>query len=215
MIGTRKLIEAIGRASQRPHSFLSASAVGYYGDGGEQPLTETSPPGRTFLATVCVDWEREVQHAEALGVRTAIVRTAVVLGPGGALAALLPLFRLGLGGPVGSGRQWFPWISRQDLVRLYLFLLEGDHRGVFLGSGPQPVRQAEFARVLGAALGRPALVPTPAFALRLALGEFASELLESRRCIPERTLAVGFTFTHPTVGEAIRSALAEPARAGK
>lgn len=208
VIGTRKLVEAIAQASQRPRRFVSASAVGYYGDRGDDELTEESPPGHSFLADVCVRWEEEAKKVGPLGVSWAIVRTGVVFGEGGgALAPLATLFKFGLGGPVGSGRQWFPWVSLIDTVRLYQFLLERDDEGVFLATAPEPVRQAELAATLGKVLGRPAVLPAPAFAVRLVVGEFASELLESRRCLPRKTTAAGFQFEYPRLMPALRVAL--------
>ncbi|MFN8533727.1 MAG: TIGR01777 family oxidoreductase [Dehalococcoidia bacterium] len=209
VIGTRKLAEAIGRADRRPNCFVNASAVGYYGDRGEEFLTESSLPGQAFLSHVCAHWEGEARRVGDLGVRWAVVRTGVVLGDGGALDVLKRLFMVGLGGPLGSGRQWFPWITRADIVRLYRFVLESDHQGVFLAATPEPVRQKEFASVLGKALGRPAVLPAPGFAVRLAAGEFASEVLDSRRCVPRETIAAGFEFEHPHLPAALRSALGE------
>jgi uncharacterized protein (TIGR01777 family) len=174
-------------------------------------LTEESPPGRSFLADVCVRWEAEARQVESFGVSWAIVRLAVVLGyGGGALGPLTTLFKLGLGGPIGGGRQWFSWVSLQDTVRLYQHLLESDHQGVFLASAPEPVRQGEFASALGAVLGRPAVLPAPALAVRLVAGEFASELLDSRRCLPRGTLAAGFHFEFPRLMPALRVALRKP-----
>ncbi|MCS6801507.1 MAG: TIGR01777 family oxidoreductase [Chloroflexota bacterium] len=208
VIGTRKLVEAIERAGQRPRRFVSASAVGYYGDRGDEELIEDSPPGRSFLAEVCQRWEAEAKQVGPLGVSWAIVRIGLVLGEGGgALAPLTTLFKLGLGGPIGSGRQWMPWVSLEDTARLIHFLVESDHEGVFLATAPEPVRQAEFASALGKVLGRPAVLPAPAFAIRLVVGEFAAELLDSRRCLPARTTAVGFRFEYPRLVPALRAAL--------
>ncbi|MCS7002149.1 MAG: TIGR01777 family oxidoreductase, partial [Dehalococcoidia bacterium] len=207
VIGTRRLVDAIGRAPVKPKTLVSASAVGYYGDRGDEPLPETAGPGSGFLATVVIDWEREAQRAETFGVRVALARISVVLAQdGGALASLRTPFSVGFGGPVGSGQQWFPWIHLDDCVGLLQHCIERDDMvGPINVVAPGIVRQAEFARELGRALGRPAIVPAPSFALRLMLGEFSSTLLGSQRQIPERALATGYRFQYPTLPEALRS----------
>jgi uncharacterized protein (TIGR01777 family) len=145
-----------------------------------------------------------------MGLRVAIARTSVIFGPErGAASAMATPFRLGLGGPMGSGRQWFPWISLADVVGIYLMLIDSDHAGVFLATAPEPIRQADFAKTFGKVVGRPAVFPAPAFGLKILLGEFANEVLDSRRCIPERTLAEGYQFVYPDLAAALRVALEE------
>jgi uncharacterized protein (TIGR01777 family) len=209
--GTRRLVEAIRRADPRPRVLVSTSAVGYYGDRGEEELTEASAPGDDFLAGVCREWEEEAQRAEALGVRVARLRLGVVLArDGGALGAMLPAFRLGLGGPLGDGRQWFPWIHRADVVGLYRLALENEAAsGPILAVAPETVRQAEFARSLAVVLRRPAVLPAPAFALRLLLGEFAGRLLDSQRVVPARAQTLGYSFRYPRLVPALRAILTD------
>jgi NAD dependent epimerase/dehydratase family enzyme len=187
-----------------PHALICASAIGYYGHRGEEQLAEDSPPGAGFLAGVCRDWEAEALRAEGLGLRVVRLRTGIVLDPGGgALVSMLPLFRTGLGGPMGSGKQWWSWIDSRDLVALIQHALEHEVRGALNGVSPEPVRQRDFARALGRALHRSALLPTPAFALRAALGGFAEELLASRRIEPRAALGCGFTFHWPRLEPAL------------
>lgn len=202
VIGTRSLAEAI-EASGREVRVVSASAVGYYGDRGDEVLREDSAPGTGFLADVCRDWEA-VAPAGA-----AVIRTGIVLvGSGGALAKQLPLFRLGLGGPLGSGRQFWPWISLHDHVRAVLFLLDNPQiTGPVNLSAPEPLPQKDVARALGKALHRPAVVPVPGFALRLVLGGFASELLGGQRSVPAVLEREGFGFDHPDIASALAWAL--------
>lgn len=203
---TRRLVEAMGKAEKRPSVFVCASAIGYYGDRGEERLSETSAPGDDFMAEVCKDWERAALDAEALGVRVVCIRIGVVLGPkGGALAQMLPPFKLGLGGPIGSGAQWFSWVHIADLAGLIVHAI-GDTsvRGVLLGTAPEPVTNKEFTRTLGRVLGRPTILPIPPFALRLRFGKAADVMLASQRCVPEATLASGFTYRFPELEGALR-----------
>jgi len=191
--------------------FLGASAIGYYGPRGDEDLDETAPAGDDFLAELCRDWEAAAAPAAAAGVRVAHVRIGLVLGPGGALARMLLPFRLGLGGPLGSGRQQQSWIHVDDLCGLFRLVLERDDlTGPFNGTAPAPVSQREFARTLGRVLGRPALLPAPAFALRLALGEAAGVLLTGVRALPRRAQAAGFRFGQPTLEGALRALLERP-----
>jgi uncharacterized protein (TIGR01777 family) len=192
-----------------PSVLVQASAVGYYGDGGAEPLAEDHPPGHDFLAEACVAWEAATAPVEELGVRRATVRTGVVLDPtGGALARMLPPFRLGVGGPLGSGRQWLPWIHHADETGAILFLLESaGARGIFNLCAPQPVTSAEFARALGRQLHRPSFLAAPAAALRVALGEMAGALLIGQRALPRRLLAAGYTFRFPELPGALRDLL--------
>jgi uncharacterized protein (TIGR01777 family) len=192
-------------AARKPQCFISSSAVGYYGASQDVSFHEGSPPGRDFLAQLCVDWEGSTAAAAHAGVRCAIIRTGVVLGRGGgALAQMLLPFKLGLGGPIGNGRQWFSWIHMHDLVSMYTSILENSGAsGVFNGTAPNPVSMKEFARALGRALHRPAVLPVPGFALRLALGEVADILLTGQRVLPRRALEAGFIFRFPELQEAL------------
>jgi uncharacterized protein (TIGR01777 family) len=206
ILATRSLVAAIRQTSPPPPLMLSGSAVGYYGDTGERIVTETDPPGNDFLAEICAAWEREARQAEAAGTRVALMRTGIVLAKdGGALARLLPLFKMFVGGPLGSGRQYWPWIHRDDWVALVAWLIgRPDARGPFNGTAPNPVTNAEFSKALGAALNRPSSLPAPAFAMRIALGEMADAmLLGGQRVIPERALSEGFRFTYPELDAAL------------
>jgi uncharacterized protein (TIGR01777 family) len=212
---TRNLVEGMRSLpeSERPRVLVCASAVGYYGDRGEETLDESAEPGSGFLADLCVEWEAEARRAEALGVRVVSVRFGVVLSnEGGALAALGPLFRLGLGGRVGHGRQWFPWIHRDDAVGLVLRAVgDATWTGPFNAVAPGAVRNSEFTDTLARTVGRSAWLPVPAFALRAALGELSGELLGSRHVVPARAAAAAYAFAH----EALHGALAaELAREG-
>jgi uncharacterized protein (TIGR01777 family) len=195
----RALIDALAKRDRRPSAYVSASAVGYYGASETVTFDETSAPGNDFLSGVCVAWEAEADRAATLGMRVAKVRTGLVLGAdGGALAKLLPLFKLGLGGIVASGRQWYPWIHIDDQVGIYLHAIDGTD-GVLDATAPNPVRNADFTRALGAALHRPTLFPAPAFAVQLVLGEGASVVTEGQRVLPTRTLATGYRFRFETI----------------
>lgn len=201
------LVDAIGRAGTKPRVLVSASAVGIYGDRGAEVLDEESTPGRGFLADVCMAWERSVEAVEPHGVRRVSVRLGVVLARGGgALAKMLPVFRAGLGGKLGSGQQWFPWIHLDDAVGILLHALDdGRARGALNAVSPGPVTNEEFTRALGHALHRPALFTVPRAALALAMGEMGSVLLDSQRVMPKRALEQGFAFRHPGLDEALRS----------
>jgi uncharacterized protein len=201
----RRYLEALRSVADRPRAYVSASAIGYYGTSRTGTFTETSPPGIDFLARLCTGWEAEARHAATLGMRVAIVRTGLVLGAeGGALAKLLPLFRAGLGGIVGDGKQWYSWIHIEDEVGIYLHAIDGAD-GVFNGTAPNPVTNREFTHALGAAVHRPTLVPLPAFAAQLVLGEAATVVTAGQRVLPERTLASGYRFRYPELDEALRS----------
>lgn len=204
------VMDAIGRAAAPPAVLVQASAVGYYGARGTEPVEEFAAPGANFLARVAVAWEASTAKAEALGVRRAIVRTSMVLGPGGALAKMLPAFRLGLGGPLGTGRQMVPFIHLDDEVAAMAFLIKTPGlSGAFNLAAPEAVDSRGFARALGQALGRPAFLPAPAFALRLLLGQMAEEvLLSGVQARPARLLASGYHFLHPTLAGALEAALA-------
>jgi uncharacterized protein (TIGR01777 family) len=202
--GTRNLVSAMRGTSVS--ALISASAIGYYGDRGETELREDDPPGEDFLARVCVDWEREARAAEAQGTRVVCGRIGVVLGDeGGALDKMLPIYKAGGGGPIGGGRQWWTWIHIDDLVAALLWSI--DHEtlaGAVNLVAPGVCRQREFAAALGAAVRRPAFIPTPAFAIKLALGGFAVELLASRRVLPGVLEEAGFPFAHPEIAGALR-----------
>jgi hypothetical protein len=204
---TRNLVERMAGLpkGRRPGALVCASAVGFYGDRGEEEVREDARPGQGFLADLCVAWEAEAQRAAELGVRVARLRFGVVLArAGGALPVMSLAFRLGLGGRIGSGRQWFSWVSHEDAVALALRAVDDvDFAGAFNVVSPAPVRNADFTRALASALHRPALLPAPAFAVRLALGELAGELLGSRRVLPARALALGHRFAQPDLGSAL------------
>ncbi|HEX5065753.1 MAG TPA: TIGR01777 family oxidoreductase [Myxococcota bacterium] len=203
----RELAHACGglAPAERPRVFVCASAVGYYGDRGEEILDESSPPGNGFLADLCVDWEAAAADVEAHGVRRVSLRFAVVLArEGGALAQLARVFRLGLGGRVGNGRQWFPWIHVDDVVGLVRAALERDDwRGPINAVAPECVRNAEFTRALARAVRRPALFPVPAFAVRAALRDLAGELLGSKRVVPRFAETHGYAFAYPQLEAAL------------
>lgn len=207
--GTRRLVEAMGAASPRPRTLISASAIGWYGDRGDEILDEGAPVGEGFLAEVCADWEAAAAEAEGFDARVIRLRIGIVLGPGGgALAAMLPPARAGLGGPMGSGRQWWSWIHRDDVVGLILHGLEHPTlRGPVNATAPEPVRQGDLARALGAALGRPAVLPTPGLALRALVGGFSSELLGSRRVRPAAATAADYRFRFPDLAAALTDLL--------
>ncbi len=214
VIGTRNLVQGIVQAATKPRVLVSASAVGYYGDRGEEELTESARPADDFLARVCVEWEQEALAAEKAGVRVALARTGIVLGSGagGALEKMLTPFRLGAGGPLGSGRQWMPWIHVADLARLYLHAAEATSIvGPMNAVAPNPVRNSEFTKVLARQLHRPAFMPAPYFGLRLVFGEFAQVLFASQRVIPRVALDTGFVFQYPELAGALREILAPAA----
>lgn len=213
VLGTRNLLAGIAAlpAGQRPRTLVSASACGYYGPRGDEIVTEGDGPGSGFLAGICVAWEREAQAAEALGLRVCRIRTGIVLDPGGgALGRMLGPFRLGLGGPAGGGRQWLPWIHRDDLVALYLRALDDDSwHGPYNATSPEPVTNAAFAKALGHALRRPALLPTPAPVLRALFGEMASTITTGQRALPQAASAAGFEFTWPELDGALADLLGD------
>lgn len=202
--GTRNLVEGLKRSSARV--LVSASAIGFYGDRGDEELTEDSAAGTGFLADVCREWEREAQAATC---RTVRVRIGIVLGPGGgALSKMLTPFKLGLGGRLGSGRQWMSWIHRDDLASLLLHSVEKETvSGVQLGTAPAPATNREFTRALGRVLGRWTIFPMPRLILRVAVGRVAEVLCSGQRCAPRATLAGGFEFRHPALEPALRRAL--------
>ncbi len=207
--GTRNLVAGLRTAEPRPGVLVSSSAVGIYGDRGDERLAESATAGQGFLAEVCVDWERETDAAADLGLRVVKVRTGVVLDAGGgALKTMMPPFKLGVGGPVAGGRQYLPWIHADDIVGIYLAAIDDSKwTGVVNGSAPEPVTNREFSKALGRALHRPAVAPVPALAIKLLYGEMAEVVTGGQRAIPGRTLELGYSFEHPELDEALRSAL--------
>jgi uncharacterized protein (TIGR01777 family) len=207
--GTRHLVAGLRAAEPRPAVLVSASAVGYYGAHGDELVPEDTPAGTGFLAEVCVAWEREAAAAESLGLRVVRMRTGVVLDAGGgALARMLPPFRLGAGGPVAGGRQYLPWIHADDVAGLYLHALDDPSwSGAYNAAAPEPVTNAEFSRALGRALHRPAVAPVPALALRLLYGDMAEIVTEGQRAVPRRALDAGYAFAHADLGAALADAL--------
>ena len=212
---TGTLARALADAGDGPRVLLNASAVGFYGDRGEAELTEQAPAGQGFFARLCQDWEAATGPAAAAGVRVVHLRTGLVLGPsGGLLAPLLPLFRLGLGGRLGSGRQWMPWISLADEIGAIEHLLApaSTVSGAVNLTAPAPVRNSEFTQTLGRVLHRPAVLPVPAAAMRLAVGGFAAEALASQRVLPRRLAGDGYAFEHPDLSSALHWALHQALR---
>ena len=207
--GTRNLVAGLEAAQNRPGVLVSASAVGYYGPRGAEPVPEDTPPGDDFLARVCVTWEREAQAAGRLGVRTVLMRTGVMLDKsGGALGKMLPFFRAGVGGPVAGGKQQMPWIHADDVAGMYLRAVDDERwSGPVNATAPEPVTNKEFSKALGRALKRPAVLPVPALAIRTLYGEMAIIVTEGQRAVPERALALGWEPRHPDLDEALRSAL--------
>jgi uncharacterized protein len=210
-LGTRNLVAGIAAADPRPRVLVSASAVGYYGPHGDERLDESAPAGPGFLADVCVIWEREAHRAAELGLRVVTVRTGVVLDQGGgALAKMLPFFKLGIGGPVAGGDQYMAWIHVDDVVGLYLAALDGDDwQGPINASAPEPATNGTFSKALGRALHRPAFAPVPALAVRTLYGEMAEIVTEGQRVVPRRAQELGYAFEHPDLEVALRSALSD------
>jgi uncharacterized protein (TIGR01777 family) len=207
ILTTRHLVEAMDGGKGK--TLFSTSAIGYYGFHGDENLTEDSPAGGDFLAFLAKDWEAEAKEAEKKGCRVVITRFGIVLGEkGGALGQMIPLFNKYVGGPLGSGKQWFSWIHIEDLTRAFLFLLEHPEiSGPVNFTAPNPVRNKELAQWLGRILGRPAFLPAPGFMLRLVLGEFGSILLEGQRVLPQKLVQAGFQFSYPEIDRALRQVI--------
>jgi uncharacterized protein (TIGR01777 family) len=204
---TTSLVKAMAELSTPPAVFVSASGVGYYGPTGDEPITEAAPAGTDFLGEMAVAWEGAAAPATAHA-RVVLLRTGLVMGAEGALGKMLLPFKLGVGGRLGSGTQWMPWISVDDWAGLTVRLIVDDAaRGAYNLSAPTPVTNAEFTRTLGKVLHRPTIFPVPAFALRLALGELSDALLTGQRAVPERALALGYQFRHATLEAALRAVL--------
>jgi uncharacterized protein (TIGR01777 family) len=211
VLGTRNLVSTLRSLPERPRALVAASAVGYYGDQGDRELTESDEPSDDFLSDLCVRWEQEACEAESLGIRVVRLRIGLVLGlEGGALAKMLPLFRWGVASPLGSGRQWMPWIHQYDLISLLVFASEQDElRGAVNATAPNPVTNRDFTRQLAHVLHRPAFLPAvPRFALRASLGEFADVLLASQRVFPKAAEQAGFVFQYPELQAALTDLLA-------
>jgi uncharacterized protein (TIGR01777 family) len=209
VLGTRNLVAGLAAVGKRPSVLISGSAVGYYGDAGDRELDESSPAGEGFLSDVCHEWENEALAAAKLGMRVAIVRTGVVLSTkGGALQRMLPAFRLGAGGKLGSGEQWFPWIHVADIAGLFLHSLNGNTvSGVVNGVAPGIVKNAEYTETLAGVLQRPALVSVPEFALKLLFGEMSAVLLSSQRVKPRVALETGYQFKFADLKSALSNLL--------
>lgn len=205
---THTLATALAALEPKPKVFLAGSAIGYYGETGDTPTDETAAPGDDFFSDLVVRWEAAAAPAEAAGIRVAYLRTGLVVSrQGGAWGRLFPIFKLGLGGKIGSGRQYWSYISLADHVRAMQFLLVHDVAGPVNLTAPDPVTNAEVTKAMGTVLHRPTLLPVPAFGLRLVLGEFGKEPVRSQRIVPGVLQKAGFTFEHPTIESAIRAAL--------
>lgn len=208
-LATQKIVEAINQAEVKPQVLVNASAIGYYGTSETAKFDETSPAGTDFLAQVCTAWEAAAQAVTASGTRLVILRFGIVLGEnGGALAKMLAPFSAFVGGPIGSGKQWFSWIHRDDLVKLIISsIVNPQMQGVYNATAPNPVTMQEFAQTLGAVMSRPSWLPVPNFALEALLGEGALVVLEGQKVIPTQTLAQGFNYQYPTLKPALSSIL--------
>jgi uncharacterized protein (TIGR01777 family) len=208
-LGTRNLVEGLRAADPRPGVLVSASAVGYYGDRGDERLDENAAAGDDFPARVCAAWEREAVVAEGLGLRVVRVRTGVVLdADGGALEKMLPPFKLGVGGPVAGGHQYVPWVHIDDVIGIYLRAIDdAGWSGPVNATAPEPVTNRELSKALGRALKRPAIAPVPGLAVKLLYGEMATLVISGQRAVPRRALEDGYEFRHPELDEALRSVL--------
>jgi uncharacterized protein (TIGR01777 family) len=210
LIGTRNLVAGLRAAGNRgPRALISASAAGYYGNRGDEPLEESASAGEDFLAAMCVGWEREALAATEFDLRVAIVRIGVIIdGAGGALAKMLPPFKLGVGGPVAGGRQYVAWIALDDVVGVFLAAVADEAwSGAFNAAAPTAVTNTELSRALGQALHRPAMMPVPAFALRILYGDMAQIVTGGQRMVPARTIEHGYRFKYEHLGDALEAAL--------
>ena len=206
--GTRNMVHSIFETKPRPKTFVCASAAGYYGDRGSEVVDEAEPSGSDWLSEVCARWERQAETAK-VGTRLVIVRTGIVLdADGGALAKMLPPFKAGVGGPIGSGKQYMPWIHLDDLIGIYLAAIDTqDFHGPINASAPEPATNKDFAKALGHAIKRPALAPVPGIAIKAMYGEMSQIVLKGVRMVPGRAAELGYEFQHPDLGEALRSTL--------
>jgi uncharacterized protein len=213
VLGTRNLVEGLAHAEPQPRALVAGSAIGYYGDRGDEPIDETAGPGDDFLARTVVEWEAEAARAQRLGLRVAMTRTGVVLSEGGgALKRMLPPFKLGVGGPVAGGRQYVPWVHLDDVAGSVLFALDnGEARGPLNVTGPEPVTNRDFSKALGRVLRRPAVAPVPGLAVRALYGEMAIVVTTGQRAVPARLQQLGYRFRRPDLEEALR---AVPGRGG-
>ena len=207
-IGTQKIVEAISKANPKPSVLVSASAIGYYGTSETATFEESSPSGNDFLAQVCQEWEAEAQKVKDTGTRLVIVRIGIVLAMGGAIGKMIAPFKMFAGGPIGTGKQWFSWIHRDDLVNLILFALQQrEVEGVLNATAPNPVRMNEVSQTLGEVLNRPSWLPVPAFALEVLLGDGAQVVLEGQQVLPKRTITQGFDYQYPSLKQALEEFL--------
>jgi uncharacterized protein (TIGR01777 family) len=208
-IGTQKIVEAIKQAEVKPQVLISGSAIGYYGTSETATFDENSSPGNDFLAQVCQAWEAEAQKVQETGVRLVIVRVGIVLGNGGALGKMIGPFKMFAGGPIGTGRQWFSWIHREDLVNLIITALNNaDMKGVYNATAPNPVRMAQFCQILGEVMNRPSWLPVPEFVLELLLGDGAKVVLEGQQVLPKQTQQLGFEYQYPELRSALKEVIA-------
>ena len=207
---THAIATAIAALEDKPHVLINASAIGWYGETGDRAVDESDRPGDDFLADVCLKWEAAATPALEAGIRTVFLRTGLVMDPhGGALARMIPLFKAGLGGKLGNGKQWWSWITLRDEIRAIMHLLTTDVSGPFNLTSPNPASNAEFTAALARSLRRPALLPVPAFALKLVLGGFSTEVLGSKKILPTALMASGFTFSDPHLLPALESLVSE------
>jgi uncharacterized protein (TIGR01777 family) len=215
ILTTRNVVEAL--QGNKNIVLCSTSAVGYYGDRGDEILNEDKPPGSDFLSNLSVDWEDEALRASTGGIRVVVMRFGIILGKGGgALSKMIPQFRFFAGGPTGSGTQWFPWMHLEDLMGAILFSIENSKvQGPINFCAPEPIRNRDLAKILGEILGRPSFMPAPAFMIRLLLGEFGSVLLGSQRTVPRNLLGYGFEFKYPDIRNALKAIIAERTITGK
>ena len=211
VMGTEKIVEAIGKADVKPKVLVSASAIGFYGTSETTEFYETSEPiKQDFLSQVCQAWEKAADKVTAYGTRLVIVRIGIVLGMGGAIAKMITPFRLYAGGPIGSGKQWFSWVHRDDLVSLFIQgLTDGNMSGIYNGTAPHPVRMSELCDALGKVMNRPSWLPVPDFVIETLLGDGAIVVLEGQKVLPERTQSTGFSFAYPKVEPALREIVVE------
>ena len=214
--GTTNVVAALARYPGTPRTLVNASAIGYYGPHGDEELTEESLPGSDFLARLCVEWEQAAEAATAHGVRVVTLRVGVVLDPaGGALTKMLTPFKLFVGGPIGSGRQYVSWIHHEDMIGLILFALDHPEvHGSLNGTAPQPITNRDFSTALGKALHRPSFLPGPTFALRMVLGEVADVITKGQRVIPKRAQELGYDFRFAEVNKAIQDVLGSRKKIG-
>lgn len=208
ILGTQKLVEAIGAVDPKPQVLVNTSAIGYYGTSETAEFDETSPAGNDFLAQLCVEWEKSAQAVSQYGVRSVILRFGIVVGDGGAVAKMIPPFKMFAGGPIGSGQQWFSWIDINDLVGLICFALrQPQMEGTFNATAPNPVRMNDLASTLGTILNRPSWLPVPSFVLDALLGDGAKVVLEGQKVLPKKTLEAGFEFKSSTLKAALEKLL--------